>query len=341
MGKKLGSVFGNALCLFAMLLVEGGCSIEDNRDRCPLSAIIRFRCIELGEDCFSSNIHSIRHFLFTDNGTFIREVESNPNDMKTLLIYDIPAGDYNMVTIANATEDRFKIDGLSPNESSLRDLKASVVSGLTRADMNNDNRPDLQNADELFWNEGSFSIPQDTVGVIYTGDLSNIHCHLRVRVFWHTMPKYDGMYTMRLRNVPTAYTLDPAREYMTLVQKNGAVNDYYEKDIRLTFPGYEDEVGNHSLGAYLFNLELQGEFVTLRYTYDMIPVFQLLHNGEPVTKEIDLKRAFRAWHWNPDANIKQEYRIQMEIYDDGHVVVSQWLEGNVADWQDGGRISNN
>lgn len=325
------------LCMIGGLALLTGCSLEDERDTCCSGAIIRFRYIEVGEDRFSNNIHSLRHFLYTGDGVFLREVPSNPYDMKNLYISNLEGGHYKLVTIGNATDDKTQLEGLEPFSSTIKDLKLRVRPKVTRDDVETTEYP---NADNLFWNEGDFRVSPDTIEVVYTGALSNIHCHLSIRVYWHTMPRYDGLYVMRLTNVPTAYTLDPEKEHMKLLYKNYVPDDYYDKDVRLTFPGYEPETGTHSIGVYLFNLELKGEFVTLRYNYNQIPTFQLFHEGRAVTKPIDLMRAFRSWHWNPDEQTVQEYRIQMEIYDDGHIVVSHWLDSNVVDWQDGGRITN-
>ena len=104
--------------------------------------------------------------------------------------------------------------------------------------------------------------------------------------------------------------------------------------------------------------ELRGEFVTMRYTAEHIPVFRLWFGDKAVTEPIDLRRAFRTWGWNPDAAAVQEYRIQLTLsnaidearqgygkkiittrYADGSVEVRPWIDADVEDWQDGGTFN--
>ena len=85
--------------------------------------------------------------------------------------------------------------------------------------------------------------------------------------------------------------------------------------------------------------ELRGEFVTMRYTAEHIPVFRLWFGDKAVTEPIDLRRAFRTWGWNPDAAAVQEYRIQLTLFADGSVEVRPWIDADVEDWQDGGTFN--
>ena len=84
---------------------------------------------------------------------------------------------------------------------------------------------------------------------------------------------------------------------------------------------------------------MRGEFVTLRYTADQIPVFRLWFGDKAVTEPIDLRRAFRTWGWNPDAAAVQEYRIPLTLFADGSVGVRPWIDADVEDWQDGGTFN--
>lgn len=89
----------------------------------------------------------------------------------------------------------------------------------------------------------------------------------------------------------------------------------------------------------MLSQELYGEFVTLRYTNDHIPVFRLWFGDEAVTGDIDLSRAFREWGWYPSRTHVQKYRILLKLFGDGSVEVSPWVEASIEDWVSGGTFS--
>ena len=77
----------------------------------------------------------------------------------------------------------------------------------------------------------------------------------------------------------------------------------------------------------------------MRYTNEVIPVLQLFHDDEPITRLVDLKRAFDWWGWYPSTTLVQDYWLQMEIDVDGTVRLNRWGRGRVLDWINGGTIA--
>ena len=104
-------------------------------------------------------------------------------------------------------------------------------------------------------------------------------------------------------------------------------------------PAGNGKLATHVERTPLKAQELRGEFVTMRYTAEHIPVFRLWFGDKAVTEPIDLRRAFRTWGWNPDAAAVQEYRIQLTLFADGSVEVRPWIDADVEDWQDGGTFN--
>ena len=96
------------------------------------------------------------------------------------------------------------------------------------------------------------------------------------------------------------------------------------------------ELGSYRLRVPLRSQELYGQFVTLRYWDDLMPVFRLWFGDKAITQEIDLTRAFRAWGWFPGCTHIQEYRIQIQLFSNGTVEVSPWSDMSIEDWVNGG-----
>lgn len=318
------------ILLLIMLVARlfSSCSVDDYRDMSCESVRLDYRYVRQDFDEYEGHVRHLRHFLFDQQGNFIREEMQDPASSQTLRLRQLPWGEYTMLTVGNATDNT----QLTPQTVNLQAMLLSL--------------PDVQpdgsraNGDQLFWNACEF-VAEKNKERRYVCDLSNIHCHLFVRVFWNNRPPRNGTYTMQLEGVPVENTLDPRREHQrVIIFDNEGVKGNTSTQNRAvhSFPGLIGELGTHIVQAPLYNFELQGEFITLRYTNSHIPVFRLYFGPEAITKPIDLAKAFAAWGWRPDQHLEQVYRIQMEIFDDGKVVVEQWADTAVLDWVNGGQI---
>lgn len=317
-------------CLLLLLLVSS-CDVDGDSDICCDDVVLTYRYVRQERDEYKQFVRTMRHFLFDERGRFIREVAFNAKTPQQLRLLKLPVGNYTIVTVGNATEGTSSLSALS-SQSSLHDFKLSVIKQFDAGS--------LGKGDELFWSTRTF-VSERNKRHRYICDLSNIHCHLFVKISWKKKPPYTGnKYMMQLEGVTTRNTLDPTRTHITKIISSNSVSGSESTDKRVvqTFPGLDGAFGTYRIAEQLYGVRLYGEFVSLRYTNKHIPTFRLYYGDKAVTKPIDLSRAFAAWNWRPDEQPEQIYRIEMEILDDETVVVNQWAQTSVKDWEDGGTV---
>lgn len=317
-----------------LLLIMPGCSTDDDRDLCCEEVVLTYRYIRQDRDEYKEFVREMRHFLFGENGLFIRELPSDPILPQRLSLTKLPQGRYTVVTVGNATEGSSLLSTLVAESTHLRDFKLSVVKQF--------GSEILDNGDELFWNVRSF-VAERNKQYRHVCDLSNIHCHLYVKIRWNKRPPFSGnKYTMQLEGVPVRNTLDPEKTHTFRIIRPSDVPGTESTEHRVvhTFSGL-DSIATHGIANDLYGITLYGEFVTLRYTNMHIPTFRLYYGNQSVSKPINLSNVFSRWGWRPDEHPEQIYRIDMEIFDNGTVVVNQWAQTSVKDWEDGGTVSNN
>lgn len=323
------------LLLLLLTLGTTGCDIEDDRDLCCERLTLHYRYVRQDfHDEFRQHIQHMRHFLFDQHGRFVRELPPSQGARQDVRLNRLPLGTYTVVTVANATQTNTQLNELAASWSTLTGFRLALTHlvGTT---------PEAGgaihgNGDELFWNARTFTAQRKREQRIIC-DLSNVHCHLYVKVKWNTVPKVDGDYTMRLTQVPLDYSLSPTPADTILGRHDEDFRgESTPSQVVRTFPRYAGAFGTHDLTVPLYNLELEGTFTTLRYSDAHIPTLQLFHGNNAVTKPIDLRRAFLSWNWMPSSQPEQDYKIELTLYDDGRVIVNQWAETSVLDWVDGG-----
>ena len=231
-------------------------------------------------------------------------------DLHTLR-FSLPSGQYTMLTIGNSEQMlAFRAEDHTLN-SLVMELTDTTPSGK------------YLNADELYWGVCPMEVDETRRNSFVTY-MNNIHSHLHVKVTWNNMPEDVGDYRMELQQVPIGYTLGPDGVYR--------VGDKI-------IPLNTDTLATYVRRTPLKAQEMQDEFITVRYTRDRIPVFQLWFGDKAVTSPIDLSRAFNTWGWNPEATAVQDYRIQLTLFANGTVEVRPWIDADVEDWQNGGTFS--
>lgn len=333
--KRIRNVLVCCFVLISVLLLLTffwGCSLDDDRDLCCEEVILDYRYVRQETDEYKAFVQVMRHFLFDERGKFLREIPFNHAAPQQIRLLKLPIGTYTVVTIGNATTSHTRLTEPVIGVTDLNDFRLAV------ANVQNDGS--FANGDQLFWSTRTF-VSEENKRHRYLCDLSNIHCHLFVRVFWHVLPTRDGTYTLQLDGVPLGYRLHPAQAQSMIIRDADPQSGMHPTPNRVihTFPPMGSNFGRYRTKVPLYNLELQSEFITLRYTNTKIPIFQLFWEGEAISPIIDLARAFASWGWRPDEHPEQIYRIEMEILEDGRVVVNQWADASVLDWQDGGLVN--
>lgn len=302
--------------LALICLALGACDLDDSRDRCCDNLVMEYCYRPYEVEAFAEHIHSLKHYLFDQQGDFLGEVP--PGDNLRWQPLSLDAGSYTLVTVGNTSEKTSC--GFAPDDG-LENFKLAVGQFIQRQDVF------LENGDQLYWGVCQFSVGQRQGGdpparrlVTY---MNNIHCHLEIKVVWHNVPQYDGNYTLDLRGVPAGYSLCPDR--------CSSVEGFI-------IPPTDGPPQDHRLEVPLVSQELYAQFITLRFSDLDIPTLSIRFADKPVTGPIDLGKAFRQWGWYPSKTHIQKYRILVKIFGDGTVEVSPWVEASVQDWENGGNF---
>ena len=306
-----------------LAVLFAGCSLDDDRDLCcPGTLTMHYTYRPFGAEAFGGNIFSLRHFLFGSDGRFIGELPPGEDLRRQPL--DLPEGIFTIVTVGNMSERSLHEHG----EDSSLDCFA-----LAHTAMHDPDAGTFSNADELFWGVRRFAIdtegrgielpPERSAGAVnrLLTEMSNIHCHLKVKVEWANLPPYVGDYELELDGAPLSYSLSPER-------------------MSVTSGGFTVPEGRgsavHRLRVPLTRRELDAEFVTLRYSDAGIPTLRLFFGGEQVSPDIDIGRAFRSWGWFPSDTHIQEYELLIRIKANGNAELYPKINGSVEDWINGG-----
>lgn len=317
-----------------LLLLLSSCSTLDERDECCEEVRLVYRYVRTQNDEYQDFIQSQRHFLFDGRGFFLREVPSDPGVPWRVTLQRLEAGDYTMVTVGNATEGYTDLTTLRSGESSLSDLRLALYARVPGGQA-------FREAEELFWNSRAFHV-EPKGRHRYICDMVNIHCHLEVKVMWQGLPPAgSSTYTLQLSYLTPGNTL--------------MVNDAYTLHIAGEVPRERPLQSTPSFVMHQFPVvvsppsavvmreaslrgnELYTSAITLRYLDDRIPVLQLIHDGKELfNKPIDLHPLFMKWGWLPNQADEQIYPIELEILENGIVVVRPWVQTGVLDWADGG-----
>lgn len=301
-----------AVAVLLLPLLPVSCDIGDDRDDCCEANTVRFRYEYEGLDRFADFIGFTRWFLFDGEGRFMEETAHMPCCPQRVDIGGLAAGSYSIVCIGNL-EDYGSLEGHA--EGGLEAFRLRVD------DFARDGRH-FANGDRLYWGECRFRIVPGHSNR-FLGEMSNVHCVLRVRAEWEAGPEFSDGYRFALEGIGTGMELCGTRADSIGVHR---------------FPPVTDFAGRMTEDVALRRFALEGELVTLRWNAGHIPCLRLWHGDDPVTKPIGLEDIFRRWGWHPELTPVQDYAIRLLIRADGSVVVSQGIEASIADWQDGGSI---
>lgn len=301
--------------LIGICLLLHSCSLDDDRDQCCQAGTVRFRYLLVGVDRFADYVKNVRYLLFDGEGRYLHDMpptdESLPNRVR---VDALDAGRYTLVGVGNL-DDYASLEGYA--EEGLEAFRLRVDQYSPHGDGT------FANGDRLYWGECRFMIVPGAFNG-FLGEMANVHCVLRLRVEWERVPEFSEGYRFRLEGVGRG------------MEMHGGHAAHIEEQ---AFPPV-DVGGGDSMteDVPLRRLALQADLVTLRWTDGTIPTFCLLHGQDAVTKEVDLRVAFRQWGWSPSRTPLQEYEMRLLIRADGSIEASSGLRAGVGDWEEGGNI---
>lgn len=303
---------GRLLLPLLFLFLSVSCSLDDWRDECCEGNTVRFRYRYRGADRFTEYIGSTRYFLFDGTGRYVKEMEPMECCPARVEIGALAVGSYTLVCIGN----------LDDYGTPVGYAEGGLEAFRLKVDDHFDKSGAFANGDRLYWGECPFTLVRGAAND-FTGEMSNVHCLLRVRVEWERLPEYGEGYRYRLEGVATEMDLHGRRA--------SVIDDH-------AFPAVEDFTGSVLEEVPMRRRALEASLYTLRWTDGEIPRFRLYHGSEPAAKEVDLGPIFRRWNWYPGRAPVQEYKIRLTIHTDGGIEVNPGLEAGVGDWEDGGSI---
>ena len=313
-GGKLHCILFTIITCFSFILSSW--DLEDERDLCCEKRTMEYRYISDNKDLFTQKITSLKHFLFNEQEIYLCELPSGENP-KYQDLSELEAGNYTMITIGNASTAT-KLD--TPHRGSPMKDFLLAVKGI-----------ETVQADPLYYAIRPFTISnkEHRKGQKLVTQLANVHCRLKVTVKWKNLPPVltaDPCYKMELSQCANGYELDGKEGY--------SIGEKY-------FPYSATWNCVHSIRLGLKSLELKGEFVTLRYANGHLPVLRLScaqQDGEykEIAPAMNLNKAFDAWGYRPSSVERQEYKIIVTIYMDGHVGITLETDMGILDWVDGG-----
>ncbi|EJX03272.1 secreted protein containing DUF1812 [gut metagenome] len=310
---RIGPLLTAALWLLLTGMFATSCSLDDERDVCCGKNTIRFRYLYRGNDRFDTYIHQIHYLLFDSVGHYVKDMQPVEGMMSRVRIGSLPEGGYTLVGIGNLKEYG-ELRGHT--EGGLEQFHLAVTKYIDSASET------IAEGDRIYWGECPFTVVSGADNS-YLGELSNVHCVLRVRVEWELIPEFRDGYTYQLAGI--------GRKMKLTKDDALSIGNQF-------FPQVKDYSGVKAKEVPLRRSALDATMVTLRWTDQEIPRFQLRNKRQSITKEIALKPIFERWGWHPDSTPVQEYEICLKIQADGSIMVKEGVDVGVGDWIDGGAL---
>ena len=310
-----------------LLYFLSSCQMMDERDLCCYNVQLNYRYYRSGKNELSTRVQTMKHFLFNQD-SILQEVYDVSGDAVKKLEVIIPSGDYTMVSFANVGDPSF-LKEFIVGQSKMSELELYIDN------LNNDGYQN--NSERLFFAYRNFSVAKSGVKY-YIVDCTHAHNILTVNVKWkNATPPASSRYQMELTKVPGNYQF-PIQRWVTIgsFKADGTLPESTSSIVVHAIPEPLGKVVTHRTdGRFKPNGNLEGSFISYRYTNQMIPTYCLYGDNGALMKEIDLSVFFQTMGWELSLNIEQEFDLTMTI--DGDKV---WVSAtNIADWEDGGTIS--
>ncbi|WP_455638913.1 FimB/Mfa2 family fimbrial subunit [Parabacteroides sp.] len=313
--KKAGWILCN---LLAGLLAS--CSFGDEPALCPYN--VKLEYWEAGstvENALPVYVDNLRQYLFDGEGRQLA-VTTLKGDSVTGWTGELEEGRYTLVVWGNlGSLEKSSVKVLPDAEKRVEDMTLSAE----RADVPPGYR---ENTERVYYATATLEVEKGK-NLRQRVYLSHAHAALSVTVHWMAdapPPPEGGTYRMRLKGIPAVY--DFTGGYVSDIPSGGGV---------FTIPRIGSAVTNHEARAAMnYDGEVNGQFVTFRYTSDTHQMWSLWRDGTQIIRDLDLNSFFSKLPIDMDTNMEQEFDILVTVYKD-KIVVS--LAAG-SDWDEGGTI---
>lgn len=315
MRKEAGWILGNILVwLFA------SCSFGDEPALCPYNVRLEYWYAGSSvENALPVYIDNVRQYLYDSEGNQLA-VGTLKGDSVEGWTADLEEGRYTIVLWGNLGDQaKSSVKVLPDGENRLEAMTLSAA------------QPDVPpgyrgNTERVYYGSATLEVEKgkNLRQRIY---LSHAHAALSVTVHWMAdapPPPEGGTYRMRLKGIPSVYRFVggnelsiPSGDGVFTIPRSGAEVTYHETRAAMNYDG-----------------EVNGQFVTFRYTSDTHQLWSLWRDGKQIIRDLDLNSFFRKLPIDMDANMEQEFDILVTVYKD-RIVVSL-VSG--SDWDEGGTI---
>ena len=329
-------VFHRIRCCLLLLgvlpLLFSSCSFSDEPSPCPYDVRLEYWYSGIGvENMLPRYVSRLTQFIFDADGKLFSTSVLTGDEVSGWK-GTLPDGTYTVVlwgNLSDADPPLEKVERDKKGTSDANDGTGDILDAMTLSAVTEGAPPGYRgNTSRLYYGTGTFTL-KDGMTERRRIYLCQAYASLSVTVRWQTTERVrlpaDGVYRMRLKGIPSVYGFSGGRE-VTVPSGDGSC----------TLPRTDRTVTYHEARASLnYENEVVGELVTFRYTANTHELWSLWCNGEQLVRDLDLYLFFRKLPMDMDTNMEQDFDLEVTVYDDNRVVVTQ---ASAADWEEGGGI---
>ena len=321
------------LLLWGVLpLLLGSCSFGDEPSPCPYDVRLEYWYSGSGvENMLPRYVSRLTQFIFDADGKLFSTSVLTGDEVSGWK-GTLPDGTYTVVlwgNLSDADPPLEKVERDKKGTNDANDGTGDILDAMTLSAVTEGAPPGYRgNTSRLYYGTGTFTL-KDGMTERRRIYLCQAYASLSVTVRWQTTERVrlpaDGVYRMRLKGIPSVYSFSGGRE-VTVPSGDG----------NCTLPRTDRTVTYHEAHASLnYENEVVGELVTFRYAANTHELWSLWCNGKQLVRDLDLYLFFRKLPMDMDTNMEQDFDLEVTVYDDNRVVVTQ---ASAADWEEGGGI---
>ncbi|MDF9831246.1 FimB/Mfa2 family fimbrial subunit [Parabacteroides sp. PF5-6] len=287
------------------------------------------------ENMVANYIYRINEYVFDQSGLLyqINELPVGSGKRAFVSTLTLPDGEYTAVAWGNLSRLE---QGWEPEigTTTLEEARIRLSAPYATEQAAWGDTEEHGNIDPLYYGYTTFSVRGDKPQRLRVG-MTHAHLLLEVVVKWaRNAPANTRDFSLELRDVPAVYGFFP--EYTE--SKSAASTNPITHRIPEVMEKGTGHTRDYRLKATMdIARALKAEFVTNRLTDQSHPLFTVYAGEQQLIKDLDLEKYFRTMQLGLSRNLRQEFRIQVMIYDD-RVEVSPMV---FSDWENGGTIGGN